>query len=713
MEKSLEDLERQITCAVCQEHYTDPKLLPCLHYYCKECILTLALRAGKDQPFSCPECCKDITLPEGGEEELKSAFFIHNLKAVYAKYKKALSKQAHCEMCTDSQAKAEAYCQQCDKFACENCVHMHSKMKAFFDGHEILAANEFCEKAKALTPLHPPPKKCEAHRKFLSMFCDDCRASVCQDCIHMERHKDHRTQRIDAAAEYKKKELAESLRSLREVEESVSRALEEVHHTEREVETQGDSVASTIVASFEELHKILETCKEQLLEEARRRVREKMENLKGQEKKLSIDSTEILSVINYTEQCVRHCSDEEVVSMHKEITQRIQEVEQQLGAENSLEPVEEADMEVEVDCGEALQQLCQEKAKLTSPRDYLMVDLSTSTAEVNKESKCTLSTTSTKPIKYKVKMECQLHSLCSGSQVKTSVRPDNLDKYCISFTPTVRGPHEISISVNGQPVMGSPFPVAVCIPPTELDKPVKEWGGVANPLSLAINSAGEIVVAEYGGDIVVMDKEGERLRSIQRSQHQMKFLRSVAVDSDDNIFFVGSQTNIIGKSDRYCENFQLYEIQRVEGCGLIDVAVVGDEVMVTERNNKGQILVYDRGLSYKKTIVGKGEAGLKFLSPDSQDNLYVSDADKCIQVFDDSGVFLQLFSCSESGATSTHMLHVCGEYVYVGDSSLNKTLAFTKDGRYVTSFGCYGGAHVDQDGFVYMCGFMNNKMYCY
>ena len=33
---NLQDLEEDVTCAVCQEHYTEPKVLPCLHYYCKK-----------------------------------------------------------------------------------------------------------------------------------------------------------------------------------------------------------------------------------------------------------------------------------------------------------------------------------------------------------------------------------------------------------------------------------------------------------------------------------------------------------------------------------------------------------------------------------------------------------------------------------------------------------------------------------------------------
>ncbi len=60
--KTLKELEKEITCSVCQEHYTEPKVLPCLHYYCKECVLRLALRTASNKPFSCPECRKETTL---------------------------------------------------------------------------------------------------------------------------------------------------------------------------------------------------------------------------------------------------------------------------------------------------------------------------------------------------------------------------------------------------------------------------------------------------------------------------------------------------------------------------------------------------------------------------------------------------------------------------------------------------------------------------
>ena len=48
-----------------------------------------------------------------------------------------------------------------------------------------------------------------------------------------------------------------------------------------------------------------------------------MEKLSLQEKNLSLASAGVLSVVDYTEQCVRGCTDNEVMSMHAEIRRRI------------------------------------------------------------------------------------------------------------------------------------------------------------------------------------------------------------------------------------------------------------------------------------------------------------------------------------------------------------------------------------------------------
>ena len=55
---SLQKLDDELTCSVCTDHFKEPKVLPCLHYYCKTCIADLIKRA-KRRPFNCPECRRE------------------------------------------------------------------------------------------------------------------------------------------------------------------------------------------------------------------------------------------------------------------------------------------------------------------------------------------------------------------------------------------------------------------------------------------------------------------------------------------------------------------------------------------------------------------------------------------------------------------------------------------------------------------------------
>ena len=51
--KTIVKLEELVTCAVCHELLNNPKVFPCLHSYCYECIVKLSQR---ECDLVCPEC---------------------------------------------------------------------------------------------------------------------------------------------------------------------------------------------------------------------------------------------------------------------------------------------------------------------------------------------------------------------------------------------------------------------------------------------------------------------------------------------------------------------------------------------------------------------------------------------------------------------------------------------------------------------------------
>ena len=582
---------------------TKGRATPDYHYYCKKCVLRLALRTGTGKPFSCPECCCEATLPDGGVDELKTAFFVNRLKTTVSAMERAHGKvEVKCELCSDSGDKAEAFCRQCAMFICKNCSEHHKKLKILLT-HEVASLEDLKQgRAKPIVVKEDPASvKCPDHDEPLVIYCFDCDMPICRDCT-LRDHRDHNFEFCKKAAVTTKSNLLEKLETLKTQRSSLSHAVEEVRTTKQELEAQRDTVANTIKTSFKELRDILDNRERELLGEADRLVQEKMDRLSLQENTLSLASAEVQSVVDYTEQCVRHFTDNEVMSTHAEIRRRIErEIDEHSKSGRSLEPVEEVDVGVEVWCAEALQQLCQTHANIIQlpidPAKCTVAMGDITKHEVNKTSNATLVTrlSSNKIARRHCKVSCSLRSLYNNVITECKVDQNGASQYSIQCTPTVRGCHELTVSVDGQQVAGSPFPVFVSIPPTQLGKPVKVWRNLTKPTGIAVNSVGEILVSEWSGNIIKFDTEGIRRTLVE--QNEVENLRKIAVDDEDNIYCIDRNSNRILRCDRNGGNIHMQEVKHVKK-GQWGLAVVGEEVMICVVGNRGTIIVYDKELNY-------------------------------------------------------------------------------------------------------------------
>ena len=526
-------------------------------------------------------------------------------------------------------------------------------------------------------------------------------------------HNGHNLEFNKEAAPDTRKKLMEKLKPLRELKVNLSHAMVEIQTTSCELEAQELSVAKNIHTSFLELQKSLDDRRRELLEETSRRVQEMIDRLSLQEESMSLACAEVQSVLDHIEQCVGHHTDSEFMGMHAELACEIQRgVEEHDEGVVSLEPVEEVDIGVEVRCAEALQQLCQTKAKLTqlsiAPAKCTVSGEGAKAAVLNTISEASLITT-----KSNCKVDCHLKSLSNGSIIKCNVDHTAARNYCIQYTPTVRGRCELTVSVDGQQVADSPFPMFVSVPVAKLGKPISVWHGLSHPTGVTVNSVGEVMVSKCIKDVIIFDKEGKRLRSVQ---HKLKLCRGVAVDGEDNFYCIDFHSNEIMRCNRNGGSVKVHRVKQMQGSGHLGVAVVRDEVMVCERGSEGNIMVYDGELKYVRQIAGRGMGTFCDLSPDSHGNLYVTDYDNSvIRVFSVDGDHLRSFGCDENGVKKLSRpcgVCVAGQCVYVADESLHNVSVFTFEGAYVTSFGHRGseegcfdspfGLCVDRDGFVYV-----------
>lgn len=726
--KGIQELEREITCVVCHDYFQEPKILPCGHYYCKKCIQSLAKASVGNQAFLCPECRSDVILPNNDSDHLPTAFFINRMKELYSKMAKASGNvETPCEMCSDGQV--IAFCRQCTYFICSACVKSHQKMKVFAN-HIVATLDELKQSPTNFLSKQPLLSAvCPDHDMKLKIFCFDCGRLICRDCIIVD-HTTHSYDYVKKVSCKVKQTIFEQLYSLNDIHKQICDAVENVKITIQDVITQKKDTSSAVVERFHELHEALDAHKKLMLDEVSKIVEHKLENLATQEKQLSTTSATVQNVVDSVTHNVENSTDEELLSIHKQILESIAEAISRHGNSDSLQlqPVEEADVRAVMNIkSERFQRslLSSAQVKHTSADPTKCVVEMKEATEQGVTMTLTPYLPNSKPTTKSQSVEAYVVSKADGLVVYLPPEQMPNRSYRISFIPKVRGRHEITITVNTEKVVHSPIQVFVAVPPTDLGKPIRIIKGIRKPWGIAINSKEELVITEHNGNVISIDKYGTKLHEIHRADHSFEFLSGVAVDDRDNIYVADYSRNSLFKFNR---EGKLLKQSGQKGGGPCEfnkprgLTVAKGCVYVCDfDNNRVQVLTLE--LEFIKEISPFNQ--VRDISVDERGHLYICDTgNNRIQVFNDQ----EEFSFSFSSKGNRDLIGPCGvcvanDFVYIVENPLCKdenVSIFTKQGYFVTSFGQSGnqvgqfknpyGIAIDKDGFLYVCDYGNSRI---
>uniref|UniRef100_A0A1X7TVR9 RING-type domain-containing protein n=1 Tax=Amphimedon queenslandica TaxID=400682 RepID=A0A1X7TVR9_AMPQE len=209
------NLEEQLTCPVCLDHYTNPKTLPCLHSFCEHCLEGLPLdKKNKTYYLSCPTCRHCTELPEEGARAFPVAFTLNNLKEMY------------------------------------------SAMK-----------NNAVKKTEGLP--NPQEATCRDHGKPLELFCETCNTVICVTC-QVRNHKHHEYNLITDSYTKHCQKLRECLSPVEGKKEALKKVLSALAEREGEIRGRGEGVLKEIHEMVEEMMNVLRHSERKLTEQAKR-----------------------------------------------------------------------------------------------------------------------------------------------------------------------------------------------------------------------------------------------------------------------------------------------------------------------------------------------------------------------------------------------------------------------------------------------------------
>ena len=245
-----------IKCAICLEVYKDPHLLPCLHSFCKTCLIKLS--TSSHRKIKCPTCRKEHSLSHSGVDGLLPNTYLAN--KVEEAGGSAVGPSRNCGQCNSLDV--VIFCSQCNDFLCRQCHEAHKRMAAFSEHRGSLLPLSRAKKKRNVREY-----KCSQHPKeLLQVYCVNCEVVICRDCA-LYSHQNHQFKPAENVAGEIKERLSSSCASLKEKSKIFQSHTETIAKVEQHITTYPDQLKTSIASTFDDLIRALHQRKQTLLNE--------------------------------------------------------------------------------------------------------------------------------------------------------------------------------------------------------------------------------------------------------------------------------------------------------------------------------------------------------------------------------------------------------------------------------------------------------------
>ena len=692
----LKKLDAQLKCSLCLDTFKQPKLLPCFHVFCKSpCLEKLVTQNGRS--LTCPTCRHIVPLSERGVAGLQSDFHIDHLFEIQDAFNKA--DDTNCGNCEDGNA--TGYCNDCGDFLCDKCQAAHKLMK-YLRNHKLISLDELKAQVTSLVPPKKAVPHCPKHSEnALKIYCDTCSTLICMDCT-IRLHKDHNYDLVADVLTKHKEELVSSLKPVKEKLDSVQRALKDFDTRAKAIHDQRAAIEANIHKEIDGQHRLLDQRRAELMGELDMLTQQKLKDLAAQRDQVENTQVKLTSCLEYAEGGLKTGTDGEVLEMKSSILKRVKQISTEFKS-NAIQPETKADIELITKGKKPLQQAYRDLLEIEQCGSFSFENshmagdgLKGATTGETKTVSFQAMTKNNKKFNDKLNLKAELVHIESKNKSKCEVIEQQHGQHKINYRPMKRGKHELHITVNGDAVRGSPFPIAVAPSPQSFIKPSRVVRGVNSPRGTVSNSKGQLVVVE-GATVSVLTQEGKKIRTFGQLSNAH---HGVTVDKDNNIYVMDRSNHRVNKFSSDGEFVAAVGSQGSDNLQFnsplgICYNRTDNNLYVTDQSNH-RIQVLSTDLTFIRCFgtTGNGNGQLRnplYASFDSTNNLYVTDrGNNRVQVFTAEGQFLRTFSQKANGQKLSLPWAIAidsSDTVYVSENGPHHVSVFTSQGAYITTLG--------------------------
>ncbi|XP_078581787.1 E3 ubiquitin-protein ligase TRIM32-like [Branchiostoma floridae x Branchiostoma japonicum] len=235
-------IREELTCSICLELFTRPKVLPCGHIFCQDCLQDLASRRV---PLQCPNCRQQVRLPPQGVAGLPDSHIIANM---------------------------------CERFQQQTSLSGETR--------EQPQSGNRCS-------FHPS--------ELLELYCKQCQIPICKQCLE-QAHDDHRTTTIKKVAQEKTSTVQALINEGRNIVESYLSFLRGLRKEEKILNEQKQQRENNIIQAYNQIVQKLTDRKDHLLSESGENHTQNLDRIQTERDRVLADINKLSAACDRAEQ---------------------------------------------------------------------------------------------------------------------------------------------------------------------------------------------------------------------------------------------------------------------------------------------------------------------------------------------------------------------------------------------------------------------------
>ena len=441
MSSSWDDFVAKLTCKKCKKLFANPKVLPCLHLICIECLRQeFASSDSSSAKFQCQDCKETVAVPSKVEDVITDMYTVRLVEILNKDAKQT------CQICAEDAA--HALCIECRKLLCKECLGSHRRAVITRE-HKMLLLEDTRSHAGEIPTVVPEfDEMCPTHpTKPLTLYCKRDNKLVCEECTN-GKHAGHNCVQIDdTLVNDEKRSFENILPGIDQQVEELTAAIDAIERKCLKVKSTKEENLHKLNEAFENIQTALNRRRKQLQDDISNDGDQREKCLQSQKSGLLSLSYKLQSCNSFVKKKLLEGTKQDVLSMKTTMMERCFNLKDEKNRA-TLRPIAEEQKEITFYDQEKILKSIMHLGTFVSPKNCAIQNIK-QRIPINAANTFSvilrdIDDNTLGGISSQLDVQVQYYNM---NRLTTSATVQELGNGCyeVSYTPAIGGDHTVSV----------------------------------------------------------------------------------------------------------------------------------------------------------------------------------------------------------------------------------------------------------------------------